>query len=271
MTMNKLKIVILFFVILIGCTKNKNYPIIKGHAHNDYEHVKPLLDALKNGFISVEADVHLMNDELYVSHNTPIQLDSLKTLEFLYLKPLKERIKQNKGNVYAGYDGFFYLMIDIKTAAAPSYKKLKLILKDYETIISKVVNGKEEKKKPIKIVITGHHGRPYDQILADEPRLVAIDGRFKELGKGISAELMPYISENYKHHLSYSGIGEPSKEDTETLINLVKTAHKERKKLRFWASPDNEAVWSFLLNHNVDFVNTDSLVKFNKYILFNKN
>ena len=32
-------------------------PLERAHAHNDYEHARPLLDALSHGFTSVEADV----------------------------------------------------------------------------------------------------------------------------------------------------------------------------------------------------------------------
>ena len=34
-------------------------PLRQAHAHNDYEHPRPLLDALDHGFCSVEADVFL--------------------------------------------------------------------------------------------------------------------------------------------------------------------------------------------------------------------
>jgi hypothetical protein len=264
--MNNLKILLLFFLI-IGCsTLEKEIPLINAHAHNDYEHERPLFNALENQFISVEVDVHLINDELYVYHDTPIEIDSLKTLELLYLKPLLARINHNKGNVYLGYEGFFYLMIDIKTEAEPSYKKLKDILKHYESMVSMTVNGKEEIDKPIKLVISGHQGRPYNQILEEEPKMASIDGRLKELGLGIPKSIMPYISENYKNYFSYSGEGTPTEKDIEMLIDLSDRAHKEEKKLRFWASPDNENVWNFLLDHNVDLINTDSLPKFNKYM-----
>jgi hypothetical protein len=36
-------------------------PLTSAHAHNDYEHSRPLLDALDNGFCSVEADIWLTN------------------------------------------------------------------------------------------------------------------------------------------------------------------------------------------------------------------
>jgi len=39
------------------------------HAHNDYLHERPLLDALDHQFRSIEADVFARGDSLYVAHN----------------------------------------------------------------------------------------------------------------------------------------------------------------------------------------------------------
>jgi hypothetical protein len=39
------------------------------HAHNDYEHARPLDDALALGFPSVEADVWLRDGAIAVSHD----------------------------------------------------------------------------------------------------------------------------------------------------------------------------------------------------------
>jgi hypothetical protein len=62
-------------------------PLAAAHAHNDYEHDRPLFDALEHGFTSVEADVWLVDGELRVAHD----LEDAKpgvTLESLYLDPL---------------------------------------------------------------------------------------------------------------------------------------------------------------------------------------
>jgi glycerophosphoryl diester phosphodiesterase len=265
--MNNLKLV-LVFLLLIGCSQSKTaIPLINAHAHNDYEHKNPLFNAIENKFNSVEVDVHLIENVLYVSHDIPVFLDTTKTLETLYLKPLQKIIEENEGNVYKDYDGFFYLMIDVKTDAAISYEKLKENILKYKSIISTTTYQNQEEKKPIKIVVTGHKGRPFAQILKEESSLMSIDGRFKELGINISSEIMPYISENYKNHLSYTGGKQDlSQEDKKTLSKMVNAVHKEGKKLRFWASLDTEEVWTFLLNHKVDLINTDSLSKFNKYM-----
>ena len=44
-------------------------PLPQGHSHNDYYNKRPLLDALTNGFCSVEADVFLKNEKLLVGHS----------------------------------------------------------------------------------------------------------------------------------------------------------------------------------------------------------
>ena len=44
-------------------------PLGRAHAHNDYEHTRPLLDALDCGFGSIEADVHLVDGRLLVAHD----------------------------------------------------------------------------------------------------------------------------------------------------------------------------------------------------------
>ena len=43
-------------------------PLIHTHAHNDYEHARPLLDALDHGFCSVEADIYFVDGQLLVAH-----------------------------------------------------------------------------------------------------------------------------------------------------------------------------------------------------------
>lgn len=39
-------------------------PLIQAHSHNDYEHARPLFDALDLGFCNVEADIYLVDGKL---------------------------------------------------------------------------------------------------------------------------------------------------------------------------------------------------------------
>ncbi|NVJ48512.1 MAG: hypothetical protein HWE07_15355, partial [Cytophagia bacterium] len=60
---------ILFISSMISSSLFGQTPLPRAHAHNDYEHERPLFDALENGFTSVEADVYLIDGELYVYHD----------------------------------------------------------------------------------------------------------------------------------------------------------------------------------------------------------
>ena len=65
-------------------------PVPQAHAHNDYYHQRPLLDALSHGFCSVEADIFLVDGKLLVGHSRS-ELKPNNTLERLYLDPLRAR------------------------------------------------------------------------------------------------------------------------------------------------------------------------------------
>src|SRR5262245_19946282 len=101
-------------------------PLPQAHAHNDYEHTRPLLDTLDHGFCSVEADIWVTPKGLLVAHDRK-DLKPDRTLEKLYLDPLSERVKVNGGRVYR--DGPpFYLLIDVKTDADSTYEALDNVL-----------------------------------------------------------------------------------------------------------------------------------------------
>src|SRR5688500_4572676 len=90
----------------------------QAHAHNDYEHTRPLLDALPHGFTSVEADVQLVDGKLLVAHDRE-DVDPAKTLAALYLDPLKKFANGQKSIFPTGQT--VTLLIDFKTEAQPTY------------------------------------------------------------------------------------------------------------------------------------------------------
>jgi len=79
--------------------------------------------------------------------------------------------------------------------------------------------------------------------------------------------LMPVISDNYRHQLSWQGEGEIPQTELRKLQHLVRAVHEEGKKLRLWASPDKKEVWQVLLDAGVDFINTDQLEELKGFLL----
>lgn len=235
------------------------------HAHNDYEHKRPLFDALSHGFTSLEADVHLINGAIYVAHDSPSDLGQTPTLQSIYLEPLYRWIAEQDGVVYANYEKPILLMIDIKTKAESTYEVLRSVLAPYKSMLWHVENGKVI-PGPIRIFLSGN--RPISMVEQEEVQLVGIDGRPNDIGKDYPANFMPVISDNYRRHLSWRGKkGEPQTEEFEKLKSWIAAAHAEGKLVRLWASPENEKVWLKLRELGVDLLNTDRLSDLKDFLL----
>lgn len=234
----------------------------KAHAHNDYEHATPLFEALAAGFASIEADVHLVNGELYVSHNAP-RLGTAKTLKELYLGPLQKRIKENGGQVYPNYAPPIYLMIDIKTESEATYQVLKAQLADYQEILTHWNDGTVH-QGALLVFLSGN--RPVETVMKEKMRWVAIDGRPDELDKDYPTELMPVISDRYGKILGWKGEGPIPEKELFKLQALAQQANRQGKKLRFWASPENEAVWQVLIANGIGLIGTDQLGRLSNFL-----
>lgn len=148
----------------------------RGHAHNDYEHARPLADALAHGFTSIEADIWMRDGELLIGHDEA-DLDPSRTLRSLYLDPLRAAV--------AGRDASdpLLLLIDIKTDGPATYAALDEVLSDYADVLTRVEDG-QVIPGPVMAVVSGN--RPGDEMLADPSRYAFYDGRLSDLENGPS-------------------------------------------------------------------------------------
>ncbi|CAH0343991.1 phosphatidylinositol-specific phospholipase C/glycerophosphodiester phosphodiesterase family protein [Bacillus sp. CECT 9360] len=243
-------------------------PLAKAHAHNDYEHERPLYDALEHGFTSVEADVWLEDGELLVAHDQ-INVNPERTLKSLYLDPLKERVHENRGSVYKGTNQDFLLWIDIKSEDVATYNEIHKQLAEYKKMLTKFSKS-GVKQSAITVIISGN--RPRDLMEDQSIRYSTFDGRMSDLGTNVPNEFMPVISDNWTKHFTWQGIGEMPEHEREKLNNIVEEAHNQGQIVRFWATPDKalsnrEAVWNELLKAGVDIINTDDLPGLKQYLL----
>ena len=234
-------------------------PLAQAHAHNDYEHQRPLLEALGQGFTGVEADIGLVDGKLLVAHEEA-QIKPERTLEALYLDPLKKRITENGGRVYPGSDGFT-LLIDIKTEGEPTYKALAEVLSKYADILTVVRDGKVQ-AGAVTAVVSGN--RPKDYMLSEKVRFAGYDGRMPDLTSDMPASFMPLLSDNWTKVFTWKGDGEMPSAEKAKLQDIMKTAHGKGWTIRFWSTPDQpgpqrEAIWKELKAVGVDKINTDDL------------
>ena len=229
-------------------------PLPQAHSHNDYQHERPLFDALDRGFCNIEADVFLVDDQLLVGHEEK-ELRPERTLEALYLDPLQKLIAERDGKIFPGGQRLT-LLIDFKSDVPATYAALAKALKPYEAVLSGMHDGQWQPRQ-VDVLISGN--RPIELIAKDKQRLAAIDGRLSDLENGPPAELLPLISDNWTNHFKWRGEGPIPAAEREKLHALAETAHAQRRRLRFWATPDAPQFWQELQAANVDVIGTDDL------------
>jgi hypothetical protein len=239
-------------------------PLVQAHSHNDYEQKRPLLEALDHGFCSVEADVYLVEGQLWVAHDRK-DLKPERTLKSLYLEPLAERVR-NRVGIFADPQARLMLLVDVKGQGAEVYQRLKTELAPYAPMLTRfrdtgVVTG------AVTVVLSGD--RAWDLARADRDRWCALDGRMSDLTNatpaGVAgsstppASLVPLVSESWRTLFRWDGDGEMSASDKARLKGLVSQAHAQGRKIRFWALPDRPEAWKVCRDAGVDLINTDKI------------
>jgi len=251
----------LSLLILCAAFARAAEPLPQAHAHNDYEHKRPLLDALDHGFCGVEADIYFTNNALLVAHDAD-KVDPKRTLEALYLDPLRQRVKQNGGSVYSNGPSLM-LLIDFKTEAKSTYDALRPVLEKYREMLTKFT-ATETRTGAVTIVLSGN--RPINTVAGERERLVAIDGRLPDMDESPSPHLVPLVSDNWTKYFQWRGQGPLSEIERGKLKAFVARAHAEGRKIRFWAVPDTEAGWRVMREAEVDLINTDNLAGLQKFL-----
>lgn len=252
--------------LIVGAEEPKPpAPLSQAHAHNDYEHMRPLLDALDHGFCSVEADVWLVNGQLLVAHDLK-DAKPERTLQALYLDPLRTRAARNGGNVFRAGPPFT-LLVDVKSDATNTYLALRDVLRPYAAMLTKFSKD-HTATNAITVIVSGNRAR--ELMAAEMKRLAAYDGRLADLDTDDSRHLIPLISDNWALHFQWrarADEGPLSDPERTKLRQLVGRAHQQGRRLRLWGVPDRRVVWKELLDAGVDLINTDDLVGLEKFLL----
>ncbi|MGC8989946.1 MAG: phosphatidylinositol-specific phospholipase C/glycerophosphodiester phosphodiesterase family protein, partial [Verrucomicrobiia bacterium] len=225
----------------------KPVPLARAHAHNDYEHARPLLDALDCGFCSFEADVHLVDGELLVAHDR-IRTRPDRTLTALYLEPLRRRVLENGGRVYRG-GPVCTLLIDIKSEGEPTYEVLHRQLTRFSDVLTTFADGKIATNALI-VLISGNC--PRETITVQPLRYAACDGRKADLDSDVPVTLVPLVSERWGGLFKWRGTGPMPESEHALLRALVDKAHARGRRIRFWGTPDTPEFWRVIYDARVD-------------------
>jgi hypothetical protein len=239
---------------------------LPAHAHNDYNHERPLFDALEKGFRSIEADVFSRGDSLYVAHDRR-DIKPGRTLRELYLDPLVRYMSDGDGTIYDSASPLI-LLVDIKDNGLETYKLLDRILNEYHEMLC-YVSPQGYVRGSAMVVVSGN--RPIEYMINQTRRFAFVDGRMEDLSEEYPPHVMPLISDRWTKYFSWTGKGDMPEKERAQLKKYVQQAHEKGQMIRFWATPDapgmeRDAVWSELLEAGADLVNTDDLTGLQRFM-----
>lgn len=237
-------------------------PHVLGHAHNDEMHAEPLQQALRDGFSTIEVDVHLVDGKLLVGHSLGDAQARQLELESTYFQPLKERVEQH-GGVFPNWPEVT-LMLDFKGDASDTYRAVLPLLKKYESMLVKVRGGEVE-PGAVRVSFTGN--RP--DLKSSKDRLAFLDGQLHDVllhPDQIDPRLTPTVSGNYRMFLRWNGQGEMPAKDRQKLTNLARQCDELHVDMRLWDAPDQANAWEALADCGVDRINTDHLDEFAAWV-----
>lgn len=235
-------------------TQQKSYTTANAHSHNDYEQERPFEWAYNVQFGSIEADIFLIDGNLYVAHEES-RISRDKTLQAVYLDKIKSLLNSGNGKIYPKQSNALQLLIDIKTAAEPTMAALVSLLNKYPEIT---------RNKSVSIVVSGN--RPGEHLYNNYPEWIHFDGRLNEVYSATTLSRIALLSDDFKDYVQWNGAGTPPASDSLKLAKLVARAHQLKKPVRFWGSPDNPATWKFLMGLKVDYINTDRIKDLAAYL-----
>lgn len=234
--------------------QKQTYSASNAHSHNDYEQKQPFDLAYSEQFGSMEADIHLKDGQLFVAHDEK-EINKEKTLGKLYLDKIEARLNANGGSIYKGNNVVVQLLIDIKSEASPTLEVLVNLLKEYPAIT---------RQKGIRIVITGN--RPPENRYSAYPAYIHFDGRLNMNYDVTALSRIALLSDDFNNYSNWNGEGKLPVADSQKLVRLISKAHGFKKRVRFWAIPDQPNAWRQMIQLGVDYINTDHVAELSAYL-----
>ncbi|OCT52648.1 Altered inheritance of mitochondria protein 6 [Cladophialophora carrionii] len=247
------------------------------HSHNDYWRDVPFYSALSVGCASIEADVWLYNDTLYVGHETSA-LTPARTLDSLYIQPLLDTLKRQnpssafvtsptKNGVYDTSSGqTLLLFIDLKTNGTTTWPAVVAALQPLRSAgYLTTFNGTGVTVGPVTVIGTGN--TPLDQIAPVQQRDYFFDAQLHLLNStqsNITAAISPVASTAFSAQIGAVNGTTFNSTQLATLRSQIALAKSKGILPRYWDTPGwpistRNAVWGTLLQEGVGLLNADDL------------
>lgn len=232
---------------------------VHAHAHNDYIHDRPLFDALDNRFYSVEADIWLVDGEILVSHDRGNYEGNLQEL---YLDPLQNLV--NKRGSVQGDGEAFCLWIDIKDSTPELLIALHELLMTYSML--SVFTDDLISQGAVTVTLTGNADSKESYVERYSERYATRDSNSYSETDPEADNRWRWYALPWRQYMQWDGQGEMTTEERSTLVRIVDDVHAKSRKVRLYATPETEAYWEIALETGVDLINTDDLVRLNRFL-----
>ncbi|WP_312901927.1 alkaline phosphatase [Chryseobacterium taichungense] len=210
------------------------------HSHNDYEQKVPFWYALGAGATSIEADVYLVDNQLYVSHEQK-DVKKERTFDNLYIKPIRKALEL--GIIK---DQPVQILIDLKTEGESTLKKIVSEISKYPDITA---------SKNISFVISGN--KPSPEKFSSYPDFITFDYQSLQNLTPEQWKRVGLVSLNFKEYSVWNGKGGLTVEDLPKVKAVIQKAKAFHKPFRFWGIPNGKTSWEFFAHAGVDYINTD--------------
>lgn len=246
------------------------------HSHNDYWRKVPLFSAIQAGCIGVEADVWLLDNELFVGHDLAA-LQRNRTFQSLYVSPIVKLIEKNNPSTefYSGdHRGIFdtdpsqtlVLLVDLKTGGADTWP---WVVRQLEPLrergwLSYFQDGKVYVRQ---VTVVGTGNTPFNLVVANSTyRDAFFDAPLDKLGgSDYNSTNSYYASASFWDTIGNVWFrGEPSEDQLAKIRGQIKEAHARGLHPRYWELPPwpihtRNRIWRILVEEGIDFLNVDDL------------
>jgi hypothetical protein len=229
---------------------------LPAYAHNDYENRRPLHDALRLGFAGAEADLVFVDGALLVAHGRRGARPG-RTLEALYLRPLRDLVKRC-GTVLPAPRAFL-LNIEVKERSPAAYDSLVALLGRYPDVVGAGdrTDADGSGVRPVEVVLVGWHP-PLAELARRKPllarvqqKLTSADAATPEAPEG----LVRLVSLDYGKTM-----GRERRGSDRWLAALTRARAAGPERLaRVYNAPVRRDVYAALLAAGVDLIGTEDL------------
>lgn len=241
-------------LLLISCSLQAQYPI-RIHSHNDYKNIVPFYLAYSQRAASIECDMFLMEGVFFVGHDKE-DLTADMNFEKIYLEPIVDCFKKNKGRAWKDSEERLQLLLEVKSGDTQAYiEALLKRIEKYPEVFNPSVN-----KYAVRIVLTGC-SIPGDDIISKYPDYILFDGEYEKEYTPAQMGRIYMISTNLEGLTRWNGKGSLVRDEEAKVRKCISDIHSLGKFVRFWGAPDTPTAWNTLYNFGVDFVGTDNVTK----------